>query len=148
MSDAGTPVHARKPFWMRAFALVLVVAVVVAWVWIEATPQAREAPAAGQAIAIDRSGSAQGERKAVIDKMVADGLVRRIDPERGGTLRVTLRPAFYTLDTDNRLKYADVIYRYHFDGSSVNDTVILRDSRHGNEVGQYNPYKGGLNMYK
>ena len=133
---------------MRAFALVLVIAVVVAWVWIEATPQSREAPAAGQAIAIDRSEPAQSERKAVIDRMVADGLVRRIDPERGGTLRVTLRPAFYTLDTENRLKYADLIYRYYFDGSSVNDTVIMRDARNGNEVGQYNPYKGGLNMYK
>jgi hypothetical protein len=41
-----------------------------------------------------------------------------------------------------------VLYGYYFDGSSVNDTVILRDARHGNEVGQYNPYKGGLRMYR
>jgi len=138
----------RKPFWMRAFAVGLVVAVVVAWIWIEATPPARVAPPAGQAIVIDRSDTAQSGRKAVIDKLMANGLVRRIDPERGGALRVTLRPGFYALDEAARLGYAEAIYRYHFDGSSVNDTVIMRDARNGNEVGQYNPYKGGLNMYK
>ena len=138
----------RKLFWTRALGLGVVLAVLGVWFWIEATPRPRVAPSAGQAAAIDRSPGAQSERKAVIDKLVADGLLRRIDPERGGTLRVSLRPAFYTLDEAARRQYADVIYRYYFDGSSVNDTVILRDARNGNEVGQYNPYKGGLNMYK
>jgi ribosomal protein S16 len=41
-----------------------------------------------------------------------------------------------------------VIYRYHFDGSNVNDAVVLRDARHGNEVGRYNPYQGGLTTHK
>ncbi len=138
----------RKTFWLRALALAVLLAVLGAWVWIEATPPVRVAPAAGQAIAIDRSAGAQGERKAVIDKLLADGLVRRIDPPRSSTLRATLRPPFYALDDEARRKHADLIYRYYFDGTNVNDTVILRDSRHGNEVGTYNPYKGGLNMYK
>ena len=123
-------------------------AVLGAWFWITATPLPRVAPPAGQAIAIDKSPQAQSERKAVIDALVADRFVRPIAPERSGTVRVSLRPAFYTMDEATRRKHVDVIYRYHFDGSSVNDTVILRDARNGNEVGQYNPYKGGLTMSK
>ena len=126
----------------------MLLAVFGGWFWIMATPQPRIAPPAGQAIAIDKSPRAQSERKAVIDKLIADRLIRPIDPERRGTLRVSLRPAFYTMDQATRRNHVDVIYRYHFDGSSVNDTVILRDARNGNEVGQYNPYQGGLNMYK
>ena len=138
----------RKIFWTRALGLAVVLAVLGLWFWIAATPAPRIAPLAGQAIAIDQSPGAQSERKAVIDRLLADGLVRRIEPERGGMLRVSLRSGFYSLDEAMRRQYVDVIYRYYFTGSSVNDTVILRDARHGNEVGQYNPYKGGLKMYK
>ena len=138
----------RKVVLLRASALAGLIAVLGLWAWIEATPPPRVSPPAGQAIAIDRSPRVQSERKAVIDKLVDDGLVRRIDPERRGTVRVSLRPTFYTMDEGRRREYADVIYRYYFDGSNVNDAVILRDARQGNEVGQYNPYKGGLNMYK
>jgi hypothetical protein len=138
----------RRAFWARAISLAAVLAVLGTWLWIEATPQPRIAPPAGQAIAIDRSPAAQSERKAVIEKLVSDGLVRRIDPERNGILKVSLRPAFYTLDAATRNQYVEAIYRYHFDGSSMNDAVVLRDARNGNEVGRYNPYQGGLNMYK
>jgi hypothetical protein len=138
----------RKSVLPRAAGLAAVIAVLGSWLWLEATPPPRVSPPAGQAIAIDRSPRAQSERKAVIDRLVDDGLVRRIDPERGGTVRVSLRPTFYTMDDGRRREYVDVIYRYYFDGSNVNDAVILRDARHGNEVGQYNPYKGGLNMSK
>jgi hypothetical protein len=134
--------------WGSAFGLAVLLAVLGVWLWIEATPPPRVAPPAGQLIAIDKSPDAQGERKAVIDKLIADGLVRRIEPERGGVLKTSVRPGFYAMDTSARARYVDVIYRYHFDGSSVNDVITLRDARNGNEVGQYNPYKGGLNMYK
>ena len=138
----------RRGLWARALSLAAVLAVLGTWLWIEATPQARVAPPAGKAIAIDRSAPAQSERKALIDRLVADGLVRRIDPERNGILKVSLRPAFYTLDPATRHSHVDAIYRYYFDGSNVNDAVVLRDARNGNEVGRYNPYQGGLNMYK
>src|SRR5688572_19404652 len=124
-----------KALWPRALALGLVLAVLGTWLWIEAMPQPRLTPPAGQAIAIDRSPPAQRERKAVIDRLVADGLVRRIDPERNGILKVTLRPAFYTLDAATRHSHVDAIYRYYFDGSSMNDAIVLRDARNGNEVG-------------
>jgi tripartite-type tricarboxylate transporter receptor subunit TctC len=32
-------------------------------------------------------------------------------------------------------------------GSSVNDAVVLRDARLGDEVGRYNPYQAGLTMH-
>jgi hypothetical protein len=139
---------ARELFWRSAAALVGVVAVLGVWAWIEATPVPRVMPPPGEALVIDKSPQAQNERKAVIDRLLADGLVRRFDHERTGALRASLRPAFYNLDEPTRRKYIDTIYAFYFDGSSVTDTVILRDARHGNEVGQYNPYKGGLQMYK
>ena len=138
----------QKSFWSRALGTAVVVAVLGVWVWIEATPPARTAPPAGQAIAIDKSARAQGERKALIDKLLADGLVRNIDDARAGTLRASLRPGFYALNEATRREYADVIYRYYFDGSSVNDRITMSDAKNGNEVGEYNPYKGGLKMYR
>jgi hypothetical protein len=138
--------HSR--FFSRAAGLAILVAVLGAAVWFAATPAPRVKPKPAEAVVIDKSQRAQAERRAIIDELVAKGLVRRIDPERRGSIRVTLRPAFYTMDDDTRRKYVDVIYAYAFDGTSVNDTVILRDAQHGNEIGQYNPYKGGLKMYK
>ena len=129
----------------RAAGIAVLLAVLGTWVWIEAAPTPRVAPPAGQAIAIDKSARAQHERKLVIDRMMADGLVRRID-FAGGELRVSLRPAFFMLDEDTRRRHVDVIYRHYYDGASVNDRVVLRDARHGNEVGHYNPYGGGLTM--
>jgi hypothetical protein len=138
--------HSR--FFLRAAGLAVVVAVLGAAVWIAAQPAPRVEPKPSEAVVIDKSQRAQAERKALIDELIAKGLVRRIDPERGGSIRVALRPAFYTMDEETRRKYAETIYAYAFDGSSVNDTVILRDAQHGNEIGQYNPYRGGLKMYK
>jgi hypothetical protein len=141
-------VSKRSDFWFRASGLAFLLAVLGAWLWIEATPAPRIKPPARQALAIDKSLGAQRERKAVIDELLTKGLVRRIDAERAGSVRMSLRPQFYTMDDETRRKYIDVVYAYFFDGSSVNDTVILRDAQHGNEVGQYNPYRGGLKMYK
>lgn len=137
-----------RQFWLRASGLAILLGVLGIWFWIEATPVARVPPPPAQAIVIDKSAHVQRERKIVIDDMLAKGLVRRIEAGRGGALSMSLRPTFYALDDEARLKYVDVVYAYYFDGSSVNDTVILRDARHGNEVGQYNPYKDGLKIYK
>ena len=139
---------ARRQFWTRASGLAFLLGVLGIWFWIEATPVPRVPPPPGQVIAIDKSAKAQSERKAFIDEMLAKGLVRRIDTGRGGSLSMSLRPTFYTMDDEARKKHIEAVYAYYFDGSSVNDTVILRDARHGNEVGQYNPYQGGLKIYK
>jgi hypothetical protein len=147
MSSSSNTQAVAGPAWARAAAVLVVIAVVTAWVWIEATPPARLPPAPGQALAIDKSPPAQQQRKTVIDKLLADGLLRSIDV-RAARVRASLRPGFYMLDEPARREYAQIIYAYYFDGSNVNDVVVLRDGRNGNEVGQYNPYRGGLSMYK
>jgi hypothetical protein len=141
-------VNGRSQFWLRATGLAVLLAVLGVWFWIEATPPPRIAPPSGQALFIDKSAQAQSERKAVIGELLEKGLVRRIDHQRGGSLRVVLRATFYLLDEMARRRYIEAVYAYYFDGSNVNDTVILRDAQHGNEIGQYNPYKGGLRMYR
>ena len=138
----------RRQFWLRASGLAILLSVLGIWFWIEATPVPRVPPPPAQAIVIDKSEKVQSERKVFIDDMLAKGLVRRIDAGRGGSLSMSLRPTFYAMDDELRKKHIEAVYAYYFDGSSVNDTVILRDARHGNEVGQYNPYKGGLTIYK
>src|SRR5687768_10505957 len=114
----------QSTWWVRASGIAFVVAVLGIWLWLEATPTPRVAPPADKALVIDKSARAQGERKAVIDGLIEKGLLRRIYAERGGSLRVSLRPGFYNFDDETRRKYVDVIYAYYFDGSSVNDTVI------------------------
>ena len=126
----------------------MIVAVLGGWLWMEMEPMPRVPPPPGQAIAIDKSPQAQAERKAQIDAMIAKGLVKGVEAPRRGTPRMSLRGPFYMLDDAARLAHVDAVYRYYFDGSNTNDTLILRDARHGNEIGQYNPYKGGLNIYK
>ena len=137
-----------QQLWLRLSGILVIVVVLGGWLWMEMTPTPRVPPPPGQAIAIDKSPQAQTERKALIDAMIAKGLVKSVDASRSGTLRMTLRGPFYMLDDAARLAHVDTVYRYYFDGSNTNDTVILRDARHGNEIGQYNPYKGGLNIYK
>jgi hypothetical protein len=137
----------RVRAWLTVAAMA--VGLYIAWVLIERAESTRDTtPPAGQAVAIDTSSDAQRERKAHVDKMIADGLVRRLDRARDGSPRVTLRPAFYELDVETRRRHIEVIYALYFDGSRTSDTVYLRDSRHGNEVGEYNPYAGGLRMVR
>lgn len=138
----------RSQFFRRALGLVLCLGVLGIWAWIEITPTERIAPPPGKALVIDKSPRAQDERKALIDQLLDQGHLRRIDPVRDSTVRVSLRPTFYLMDVPTRTKYADAIYRYYFDGSNIKDTVILRDGRHGNEIGRYNPYGDGLSMSK
>jgi hypothetical protein len=145
--SSNTDPSAGRP-WARASAILIMIAVLAVWVWIEATPPERVPPGPGQAVAIDKSPTAQQQRKAVIDKLLADGLLRRIEVDAQARVRASLRPGFYMLDEPTRRDYAQIIYAYYFDGSNMNDVLVLRDGRNGNEVGQYNPYRDGLSMYK
>lgn len=135
-------------FLKRVFGTALCVIVLGIWIGIELTPTEPVSPPEGKAIVIDKSPAAQSARKTIIDQLHDQGHLRRIDPVRDGAVRVSLRPTFYLMDVPTRTKYVDVIYSYYFDGTSIKDTVILRDGRHGNEVGRYNPYSDGLSMSK
>lgn len=138
----------RKQRVQLAIGLAICAIVLGIWIWIEQKPVERVSPPPGKALVIDKSAAAQSERKALLDRLMAEGLVREVDSRRAGSIRVALRPAFYKLDEPTREKYLSAIYAYYFDGSSVNDTIILRDARHGNNIGRYNPYGEGLVMYK
>jgi hypothetical protein len=138
--------RARIKAWISVIAMAI--ALYIAWLLIQHYTPPAPPPPADKAVSVDTSADAQRARKAHVDKMIEDGLVRRIDKTRDGSPRVTLRPAFYELDPEVRRKHLEVIYALHFDGSRTSDTVYLRDSRHGNEVGHYNPYAGGLIMVR
>jgi hypothetical protein len=138
--------RARLRAWLVAGAIGGVL--LVAWTTIDQHEGAPSAAPQATRIDIDRSAHAQQERHAVVEKMIADGLVRRIDRTRNGSPRIVLRPAFYQLDPHTRQRLVEAVYGLHFDGSRPGDTVYLRDSRHGNEVGDYNPYTGGLRMVR
>ena len=138
----------RKQSIQLAIGLVVCAAVLAVWIWIEQQPVERVSPPPGKALAIDKSPGAQSERKAVLDRLIEQGHVRRYDRKGAATVQVSLRPSFYELDEKTRTKYLHEVYAYYFDGSSTTDTLVLRDSRHGNNVGRYSPYGEGLVMYK
>src|SRR4051812_8781684 len=123
-SNSNTHASAR-PIWAKASGLLITLVVLLAALWIEATPPQRAPPPAGQALRIDKSTPAQEQRKMVIDKLLSDGLLRRIesDTSGGGEVRASVRPGFYLLDEATRREYAHVIYAYYFDGSNMNDVV-------------------------
>ena len=128
---------------------LLICAIVLGiWIWIEQKPVERVSPPPDKALAIDKSTQAQTGRKAVLDRLVEQGYVRRYDRKGPASVQVALRPAFYELDEKTRTQYLHEVYAYYFDGSSTTDTLALRDARHGNNVGRYNPYTDGLVMYK
>lgn len=136
-----------KTSWQRATGGAFVVIVLGIWLWIETRPVERLAPPPGAAMSIDKSDAAQKERKAHIDRLLGDGFLRRIDEGRG-SVRAVLRQPFYDLERVAQRDHLEIVYRYYFDGTNVNDEVVLRDARNGNKVGEYNPYKEGLKIYK
>lgn len=131
-----------------AVGLMLCAILLGIWIWIEQKPLERVSPPPGKALAIDKSTRSQAERKAVLDRLIEQAYVRRYDRKGPASVQVALRPSFYQLDEETRTKYLHEVYAYYFDGSSTTDTLTLRDARHGNNVGRYNPYTDGLVMYK
>ena len=138
----------RKQAIHLAIGLAICAVVLAVWIWIEQQPVERVSPAPGKALVIDKSPGAQSERKALLDRLIEQGHVRRYERKDPATVQVSLRPSFYELDDKTRTKYLHEVYAYYFDGSSTTDTLVLRDSRHGNVIGRYAPYGEGLKIYK
>jgi len=99
-------------------------------------------------VEIDKSPVAQQQRKAGVDELLRQGLIRRIEAGNGNPLRVWLPAHFYALDTETRRRHVELVYSYYFDGRNPQDAVQLRDARNGNVVGRYNPYDQGLMMVR
>jgi hypothetical protein len=102
--------------------------------------------AAKSAPQVDRSPAKQAERKQFIEKLIAQGLIQKVDTAGGNLPKMFVRPAFNALDLDTKQSFASVVYAYHFDGSNISDSVVLRDSRSGKDIGNYNPNLGGLKL--
>ena len=104
-----------------------------------------QAPAK-RAMTIDKSPAKQAERKKFMEKLKSQGLIQKVDTMGGNLPKIYVRPTFYNLDLDTKQTFVSVVYAYYFDGSNFTDTVVLRDSRTGKDVGDYNPNTGGLKM--
>ena len=131
-----------------AVGLIVCAIILGIWIWLEQKPVERVSPPPDKVLAIDKSSAAQAERKAIMDRLIEQGYVRQYAKKGPASVQVTLRPAFYELDQPTRTRYLHAVYAYYFDGSSTTDALALRDARHGNNVGAYNPYTDGLRMYK
>jgi len=152
--DPRQPQPERKVTRLQLFALLLAGALAVfigllAWImpqWLAQQPAML--PSQFPVIHIDKSPVAQQQRKAAIDELLRQGLIRRIEVASGNQLRVWLPAHFYTLDTATRRRHVELVYGYYFDGRNPRDAVQLRDARNGNVVGRYNPYDQGLVMVR
>jgi hypothetical protein len=94
----------------------------------------------------DKSPAKQAERKQFIEKIIAQGLIQKVDTTGGSLPKMFVRPSFNNLDLDTKQSFASVVYAYYFDGSNFTDVVVLRDSRTGKDIGNYNPNPGGLKL--
>jgi hypothetical protein len=109
------------------------------------TPTSAPAPSK-PSIVIDKSPEKQAERKKFIEKLIAQGVFQKVDTMGGNLPKIYVWPSFYNIDLDTKQSFVSVVYAYYFDGSNFTDSVVLRDSRTGKDVGSYNPNLGGLKM--
>lgn len=83
----------------------------------------------------------QAERKAFIEKLQGMGLFGKVDClDRIGYLWVT--PAFSALSFDDKQSFAGVAHAYCFDGSTISETVFVKDDRTGKNIGTFSLMTG------
>lgn len=92
---------------------------------------------------IDKSAEMQADRKAFIEKAIANGAFQKIEIP-GSLPRLWVKPGFYTLDFDDKASFVSVVYAYYFDGSNSRDVVRIFDSKSGKSIGAYSDL--GLNL--
>ena len=94
---------------------------------------------------LDKSEKAQKQRLALIQKLIDQGVFRKVEVP-GNLPRVWVTRQFISLDFDTKQKFASVVYAYHFDGTGQTDMVLLIDDRTGKQIGRYGIVYGGLRM--
>ncbi len=94
---------------------------------------------------IDKSAAMQRDRKALIDKLIAEQVFLKVEM-RGLAPRVWVLPRFAQATFDQKQSFISAVYAYYFDGSSVSDFVRVIDGMTGNEIGQFAPASGGLRL--
>lgn len=131
--------------WIIAGFFALVVFAAIIPINTSSPPASAPAPAK-KSVVIDKSPAKQAERKKFIERLIAQGVIQKVDTMGGNLPKIYVRPAFYNIDLDTKQSLVSVVYAYYFDGSNISDSVILRDSRTGKDVGDFNPNLGGLKM--
>jgi hypothetical protein len=108
------------------------------WV-LDHTPSKHQSP---PPVLIDRSDAAQRQRANAIEKLVARGVVQKLD--HGQVPVLWIGPAFAALPSDEKYAVAQVAYGYAGDPDA--EILELRDGRSENEVGRFS-LMAGLNLY-
>ena len=138
----------RESGWM--WLLGIFVAVVILGMIAQGptpSPEQRRAIAAA-AVQIDKSAEAQAGRKALIAKLIREGVFQKVEVP-GNLPRLWVRPGFHALDFDQKKTFVAVVYAYYFAGSKMTDSVLIYDSLTGKEIGIFNPHlysNGGLKL--
>ena len=85
-------------------------------------------------------------RLELILQFIADGVFQKVDPAGADTLKVWVRPAFYSLDFEQMQSAVGIVYGYYLAESRYRGSIVLRDAASGEDVGKYHPQSGGLTM--
>lgn len=113
----------------------------------EETPTPPPAPKAKWALQFidDQTPATQAQRKELIDKLVREGAFYKVEITNNRP-RLYITPAFRMLDIDTKNSFCSVVYAYYAVENSVfgreYDTVCIRDSLTGKDVGTYLPTRG------
>lgn len=83
----------------------------------------------------------QKERLAFFQKMVAQGIFRKVEDRQ---VWVTRR--FYELDFDTKSKIVGVVYAYYVTETPSRKIVHLVDNRTGKLIGKFSENAGGLEL--
>ena len=108
------------------------------WV-LDLAPSKHQSP---PPVFIDRSDAAQRQRANAIERLVARGVVQKLD--RGQFPVLWVGPAFAALSSDEKNTVAQIAYGYAGDPDA--EILELRDGRSRNEMGRFS-LMAGLNLY-
>lgn len=131
---------------MKKFLILIAVALAIAWRLTTpkpAPPAAPIAPSPNRQPAIDKSDELQKHRDAVIQKLLSDGSITKVE-QRRGIVKVFVTDKFYASDFESKRIAASIIYARYCDPADSFYAVDLVDHRSGKSVGRFSSL--GLKM--
>jgi hypothetical protein len=102
-----------------------------------------------QYLVVDKSESAQQDRKKLIDDLQRDGLFTLVQYHDPGsrTQRVWVSRKWQSLSFAAQENYAALLYGYYFDGTNSFESVIILDDPTGDEIARYSAADRGLKLF-
>lgn len=85
---------------------------------------------------LDRSSGMQKDRKKLIDKLIDRGIFKEATA-RTGTPKVVVKPAFYSLDYDDKKLFTEVVFTYYLARGKKNSTLLISDYKTGKNIGSF-----------